>query len=76
VGELNHWYREYGNRRGSYQQSGTWWTYKNIQQVGRKQTDRLEQLLHTISNEPVSFTNDGDPAERNLLDEKFRDERR
>ncbi len=52
-GELNHWHREYEKRRGDLQQTGTRWAYMNVQRVGRKQTGRFEQLLHTISNEIV-----------------------
>jgi hypothetical protein len=73
AGEFNHWYREYGNRRGSYRQAGTRWTHENVQQIGLLATDRIEQLLHIISNELVSFTYDDNPAERNLLDGEFRD---
>ena len=52
-GELNHWHREYEKRRGGLQQTGTRWAHINVQRVGRKQTGRFEQLLHTISNELV-----------------------
>ncbi|WP_207592614.1 RNA-guided endonuclease TnpB family protein [Halomontanus rarus] len=52
-GELNHWHREYEDRRGSLQQTGTRWAHVNVQRVGRKQTGRFEQMLHTISNELV-----------------------
>jgi len=52
-GELNHWHREYENRRGDLQQTGTRWAHINVQRVGRKQTGRFEQLLHTVSNELV-----------------------
>jgi putative transposase len=52
-GELNHWHREYEKRRGSLQQTGTRWARENVQRVGRKQTGRFEQMLHTISNELV-----------------------
>jgi IS605 OrfB family transposase len=52
-GELNHWHREYEKRRGSLQQTGTRWAHVNVQRVGRKQTGRFEQTLHTISNELV-----------------------
>ena len=52
-GELNHWHREYEKRRGDLQQTGTRWAHENVQRVGRKQTGRFEQLLHTISNELV-----------------------
>ena len=51
--ELNHWHREYEKRRSDLQQTGTRWAHKNVQQVGRKQTGRFEQMLHTISNELV-----------------------
>lgn len=51
--ELNHWRREYEKRRGDLQQTGTRWAHENIQRVGRKQTGRFEQLLHTVSNELV-----------------------
>ena len=34
--ELNHWHREYENRRGSLQQTGTRWAHENVQRVGRK----------------------------------------
>jgi len=51
--ELTHWHREYEKRRGDLQQTGTRWAHKNVQQVGRKQTGRFEQMLHTISNELV-----------------------
>jgi len=50
-GELNHWHREYEKRRGDLQQIGTRWAHENVQRVGRKQTGRFEQMLHTISNE-------------------------
>jgi len=52
-GELNHWHREYEKRRGDLQQTGTRWAHENVQRVGRKQTGRFEQILHTISNELV-----------------------
>ena len=52
-GELNHWHREYEKRRGDLQQTGTRWAHENVQRVGRKQTGRFEQMLHTISNELV-----------------------
>ncbi|ELZ66402.1 transposase, IS605 OrfB family protein [Haloferax prahovense DSM 18310] len=52
-GELNHWHREYEKRRSSFQQTGTRWAHENVQRVGRKQTRRFEQVLHTISNELV-----------------------
>ena len=52
-GELNHWHREYEKRRGDLQQTGTRWAHINVQRVGRKQTGRFEQMLHTISNELV-----------------------
>ncbi|MCL9814549.1 RNA-guided endonuclease InsQ/TnpB family protein [Natranaeroarchaeum aerophilus] len=52
-GELNHWHREYEKRRGSLQQTGTRWAHENVQRVGRKETGRFEQMLHTISNELV-----------------------
>ncbi|AXG09672.1 RNA-guided endonuclease InsQ/TnpB family protein [Haloplanus rubicundus] len=52
-GELNHWHREYESRRGNLQQTGTRWAHENVQRVGRKQTGRFEQMLHTISNELV-----------------------
>jgi IS605 OrfB family transposase len=52
-GELNHWHREYEKRRDSLQQTGTRWAHMNVQRVGRKQTGRFEQMLHTISNELV-----------------------
>ncbi|WP_050033367.1 RNA-guided endonuclease InsQ/TnpB family protein [Halorubrum halophilum] len=52
-GELNHWHREYEKRRGDLQQIGTRWAHETVQRVGRKQTGRFEQLLHTISNELV-----------------------
>jgi putative transposase len=52
-GELNHWQREYESRRGNLQQTGTRWAHENVQRVGRKQTGRFEQMLHTISNELV-----------------------
>nr|WP_309242255.1 transposase [Halocatena marina] len=52
-GELNHWHREYEKRRGGLQQTGTQWAHENVQRVGRKQTRRFEQMLHTISNELV-----------------------
>ncbi|SNZ12519.1 transposase, IS605 OrfB family, central region [Natronoarchaeum philippinense] len=52
-GELNHWHREYENRRGDLQQTGTRWAHEDVQRVGRKQTERFEQMLHTISNELV-----------------------
>jgi len=49
--ELNHWHREYEKRRSDLQQTGTRWAHENVQRVGRKQTGRFEQMLHTISNE-------------------------
>jgi IS605 OrfB family transposase len=52
-GELNHWHREYEKRRGDLQQVGTRWAHENVQRVGRKQTGRFKQILHTISNELV-----------------------
>ena len=52
-GELNHWHREYEKSRGDLQQTGTRWAHENVQRVGRKQTGRFEQILHTISNELV-----------------------
>jgi len=52
-GELNHWHREYEKRRGDLQQTGTRWAHENVKRVGRKQTGRFEQMLHTISNELV-----------------------
>ncbi|WP_135855079.1 RNA-guided endonuclease InsQ/TnpB family protein [Halorussus salinus] len=52
-GELNHWHREYEKRRGDLQRTGTRWAHENVQRVGRKQTGRFEQMLHTISNELV-----------------------
>jgi len=51
--ELNHWHREYEKRRSDLQQTGTRWAHENVQRVGRKQTGRFEQMLHTISNELV-----------------------
>jgi len=53
-GELNHWHREYEKRRGDLQQTGTRWAHETVQRVGRKQTGRFEQLLHTISNDLVA----------------------
>ncbi len=50
-GELNHWHREYENCRGELQQTGTRWAHENVQRVGRKETGRFEQMLHTLSNE-------------------------
>jgi IS605 OrfB family transposase len=52
-GELNHWHRECEKRRGDLQQTGTRWAHENVKRVGRKQTGRFEQMLHTISNELV-----------------------
>jgi putative transposase len=52
-GEFTHWHREYEKRRGDLQQTGTRWAHENVQRVGRKQTGRFEQLLHTVSNELV-----------------------
>ena len=52
-GELTHWNREYEKRRANLQQTGTRWAHINVQCVGRKQTGRFEQMLHTISNELV-----------------------
>ncbi|WP_312907590.1 RNA-guided endonuclease InsQ/TnpB family protein [Natronosalvus caseinilyticus] len=52
-GELNHWHREYEKRRGTLQQTGTRWAHENVQRVGRKQTRRFEQMLHTIANELI-----------------------
>jgi len=47
--ELNHWHREYEKRRSDLQQTGTRWAHENVQRVGRKQTGRFEQMLHTRS---------------------------
>ncbi|WP_117594096.1 RNA-guided endonuclease InsQ/TnpB family protein [Haloprofundus halophilus] len=51
--ELTHWHREYEKRRGSLQQTGTRWAHINVQRVGRKQTGRFEQFLHTVSSQLV-----------------------
>lgn len=48
--ELDHWQREYEERRASMQQHGTRYAHEAMQRVGRKQTTRFEILLHEASN--------------------------
>ena len=48
--ELNHWHREYEERRASMQQRGTRYAHEAMQRVGRKETGRFEQMLHRIAN--------------------------
>jgi IS605 OrfB family transposase len=48
--ELQHWHRGYENRRGSLAQTGRRWAHENVQHVGRKETNRFEQMLHRVAN--------------------------
>ena len=52
--EIDHWRREYENRRSDLQECGTWWAHENMQSVGRKEEGRFKQTLHRISNELVA----------------------
>jgi IS605 OrfB family transposase len=52
--ELNHWRREYVQRRRSLQECGTRWAHENVQAVGRKETGRFEQSLNRVANELLS----------------------
>jgi transposase, IS605 OrfB family, central region len=52
--ELDHWRREYENRRGNLQECGTRWAHENMQRVGRKEEGRFKMTLHRISNELVA----------------------
>ena len=52
--ELDHWRREYEQRRGDLQECGTRWAHENMQAVGRKEEGRFKLTLHRISNELVA----------------------
>ena len=49
--ELNHWRREYVERRKSLQECGTRYAHENVQAVGRQETGRFKQYLHRVAND-------------------------
>jgi putative transposase len=58
--ELDHWHREYEKRRASLQQRGSRYAHENVQAVGRKETERFEQMLHRVANELVAEADERD----------------
>jgi len=54
--ELNHWHREFEKRPSSLQQCGTRADHETIQSVGRTETGRYDNFLHTVSKELVAET--------------------
>jgi putative transposase len=52
--EVNHWKREYEQRRGDLQQCGTRAAHDTIAGVERKEDGRFEIFLHRVANEIVA----------------------
>ncbi len=48
--ELDHWRREYENRRATLQRCGSSDAHEVMQSIGRKETGRFTILLHEIAN--------------------------
>ena len=48
--ELDHWHREYEQRRASMHQKGTRAAHKAMKRVGETETGRSEQMLHRVAN--------------------------
>jgi putative transposase len=51
--ELDHWYREFQQRRGGLQQTGTQEAHRTLQRMSKKETAYYKQYLHTVANEIV-----------------------
>jgi len=51
--EFTHWKREYEQRRGSLQQTGTRWAHQNLAAIGRQEAGRFEQHFHRLANELI-----------------------
>ena len=51
--ELDHWHREFQQRRGDLQQTGTQEAHRTLQRVSKKETAYYKQYLHIVANEIV-----------------------
>jgi putative transposase len=51
--ELDHWHREFQQRRSDLQQTGTQQAHRTLQRVSRKETAYYKQYLHIVANEIV-----------------------
>jgi len=50
AGDLDHWQREYDERRESMQRRGTRWAHRNMKRVDRKERGRFKSRLHEVAN--------------------------
>jgi transposase len=51
--ELDHWHREFQQRRGDLQQTGSQEAHRTLQRVSRNETAYYKQYLHIVANEIV-----------------------
>jgi len=51
--ELDHWHREFQQRRADLQQTGTQQAHRTLQRVGTKERAYYKQYLHVVANEIV-----------------------
>ncbi|SEO96896.1 transposase, IS605 OrfB family, central region [Halorientalis persicus] len=51
--ELDHWHREFQQRRADLQQAGTQEAHRTLQRVSTKETAYYKQYLHIVANEIV-----------------------
>lgn len=51
--ELDHWHREFEERREALQQAGTQEAHRTLQRVGKQEEAYYKQYLHTVANEIV-----------------------
>jgi len=51
--ELDHWHREFQQRRGDLQQTGTQEAHRTLQRVSKKETAYYKQYLHIVATEIV-----------------------
>jgi putative transposase len=51
--ELDHWHREFQQRRADLQQTGTQEAHRTLQRVSKKETAYYKQSLHIVANEIV-----------------------
>ncbi|UWG49570.1 Transposable element, IS605 OrfB family [Halalkaliarchaeum sp. AArc-CO] len=51
--ELDHWHREFQQRRGNLQQAGSQEAHRTLQRVSKKETAYYKQYLHIVANEIV-----------------------